>query len=47
MPIIDIEFVQERAGPVEPTLTKKLADALGEVFAARPGRIAFGGQLAR
>ena len=39
MPIIDIEFVQERPGPIETTLAKKLADALGEVFAARPGKI--------
>ena|SRR5688500_1562300 len=39
MPIIDIEFVQERPGPIEPTLARKLADALGEVFEAAPGKI--------
>ena len=39
MPIIDIELVQERPGPVEPTLAHRLADALGEVFEAQPGKI--------
>src|SRR5688572_30901609 len=39
MPIIDIEFVQERPGPIEPTLARKLADALGAVFDAQPGKI--------
>lgn len=39
MPIVDIEFVQERPGPIEPTLARKLADALGDVFEAKPGGI--------
>jgi phenylpyruvate tautomerase PptA (4-oxalocrotonate tautomerase family) len=39
MPIIDIEFVQERPGPIEPTLARQLADALGGIFDARPGKI--------
>ena len=39
MPIIDIEFVQERPGPIEPTLAGKLADALGQVFDIAPGGI--------
>ena len=39
MPIIDIEFVQERPGPIEPTLAGKLADALGRVFDIAPGGI--------
>ncbi len=39
MPIIDIEFVQERPGPMEPTLARKLGDALGEVFGAAKGKV--------
>jgi phenylpyruvate tautomerase PptA (4-oxalocrotonate tautomerase family) len=39
MPIIDVEFVQERPGPIETTLARKLADALGEVFDAKPGKV--------
>jgi phenylpyruvate tautomerase PptA (4-oxalocrotonate tautomerase family) len=39
MPIIDIEFVQERPGPIETTLARKFADALGDVFEAKPGKI--------
>ena len=39
MPIIDIELVTERPGPVEPRLSRDLADALGEVLDQPAGKV--------
>ncbi len=39
MPIIDIEMVTERPGPLEPRLSRDLADALGEVLGVDSGKV--------
>lgn len=39
MPILDVEVVTRHGESLSPTLAADLADALGEVFGAEPGRV--------
>ncbi len=39
MPILDVEVVTRHGERLAPTLATDLADALGEVFGAEPGRV--------
>ena len=39
MPIVDVEIVERTQSLARPELTQALADALGDVFGAEPGRV--------